>query len=214
MLRRALEEAIAQALKEMGVPVRLKVARAPKDKPGDYGVPLFALAKELRKPPRPSPRSSRTGFPCPSSWRRPSPWGYLNFRLRTEALLREALRPKAPFPRRPGVVLVEHTSVNPNKELHVGHLRNIALGDAIARILAYAGREVLVLNYIDDTGRQAAETLFALRHYGLTWDGKEKYDHFAGRAYVRLHQDPEYERLQPAIEEVLHALERGSSGRR
>ena len=135
--------------------------------------------------------------------------GYLNFRLRTEALLREALRPKAPFPRRPGVVLVEHTSVNPNKELHVGHLRNIALGDAIARILAYAGREVLVLNYIDDTGRQAAETLFALRHYGLTWDGKEKYDHFAGRAYVRLHQDPEYERLQPAIEEVLHALERG-----
>lgn len=75
MLRRALEEAIAQALKEMGVPVRLKVARAPKDKPGDYGVPLFALAKELRKPPRPSPRSSRTGFPCPSSWRRPSPWG-------------------------------------------------------------------------------------------------------------------------------------------
>ena len=210
MLRRALEEAIAQALKEMGVPARLKVARAPKDKPGDYGVPLFALAKELRKPPQAIAQELKDRLPLTECVEEAIPvGGYLNFRLRTEALLREALRPKAPFPRRPGVVLVEHTSVNPNKELHVGHLRNIALGDAIARILAYAGREVLVLNYIDDTGRQAAETLFALRHYGLTWDGKEKYDHFAGRAYVRLHQDPEYERLQPAIEEVLHALERG-----
>ncbi|BFH76662.1 arginine--tRNA ligase [Thermus thermophilus] len=210
MLRRALEEAIAQALKEMGVPVRLKVARAPKDKPGDYGVPLFALAKELRKPPQAIAQELKDRLALPEFVEEAIPvGGYLNFRLRTEALLREALRPKAPFPRRPGVVLVEHTSVNPNKELHVGHLRNIALGDAIARILAYAGREVLVLNYIDDTGRQAAETLFALRHYGLTWDGKEKYDHFAGRAYVRLHQDPEYERLQAGIEEVLHALERG-----
>ena len=133
----------------------------------------------------------------------------MNFRIRTEDLLKEALRPKEPFPKREGLVLIEHTSVNPNKELHVGHLRNIALGDSLARILDYAGRRVLVLNYIDDTGRQAAETLFALRHYGLTWDGKEKYDHFAGKAYVRLHQDPEYPNLQGGIEEILHALERG-----
>ena len=147
MLRRALEEAIAQALKEMGVPARLKVARAPKDKPGDYGVPLFALAKELRKPPQAIAQELKDRLPLPEFVEEAIPvGGYLNFRLRTEALLREALRPKAPFPRRPGVVLVEHTSVNPNKELHVGHLRNIALGDAIARILAYAGREVLVLN--------------------------------------------------------------------
>jgi arginyl-tRNA synthetase (EC 6.1.1.19) len=45
MVRRALEEAIHAALKEMGLDLRLKVAKAPKDKPGDYGVPLFALAK-------------------------------------------------------------------------------------------------------------------------------------------------------------------------
>jgi arginyl-tRNA synthetase len=57
MVRRALEEAIHTALKEMGLDLRLKVAKAPKDKPGDYGVPLFALAKALKKPPRPSPRS-------------------------------------------------------------------------------------------------------------------------------------------------------------
>ncbi|GAA5335904.1 MULTISPECIES: arginine--tRNA ligase [Thermus] len=210
MVRRALEEAIHEALKEMGLDLRLKVARAPKDKPGDYGVPLFALAKELKKPPQAIAEELQGRLKLPPFVEEAIPvGGYLNFRLRTEDLLKEALKEKRPFPKREGLVLIEHTSVNPNKELHVGHLRNIALGDALARILAFAGREVLVLNYIDDTGRQAAETLFALRHYGLTWDGKEKYDHFAGRAYVRLHQDPEYEKLQPGIEEVLHALERG-----
>ncbi|BDG15921.1 arginine--tRNA ligase [Thermus brockianus] len=210
MVRRALEEAIHEALKEMGLDLRLKVARAPKDKPGDYGVPLFALAKELKKPPQAIAEELKGRLKLPPFVEEAIPvGGYLNFRLRSEDLLKEALREKKPFPKREGLVLIEHTSVNPNKELHVGHLRNIALGDALARILAFAGREVLVLNYIDDTGRQAAETLFALRHYGLTWDGKEKYDHFAGRAYVRLHQDPEYETLQPGIEEVLHALERG-----
>jgi len=210
MVRRALEEAIHEALKEMGLELKPKVARAPKDKPGDYGVPLFALAKELKKPPQAIAQELKERLKLPPFVEEAIPvGGYLNFRLRTEALLLEALKEKMPFPKREGLVLIEHTSVNPNKELHVGHLRNIALGDALARILAYAGREVLVLNYIDDTGRQAAETLFALRHYGLTWDGKEKYDHFAGRAYVRLHQDPDYERLQLGIEEVLHALERG-----
>ncbi len=210
MVRRALEEAVREALKEMGLDLPLRVAKAPKDKPGDYGVPLFALAKELKKPPQAIAEELKGRLRLPPFVEEAIPvGGYLNFRLSTEALLEEALKERRPFPKREGLVLVEHTSVNPNKELHVGHLRNIALGDALARILAYAGREVLVLNYIDDTGRQAAETLFALRHYGLTWDGKEKYDHFAGRAYVRLHQDPEYEKLQPAIMEVLHALERG-----
>ncbi len=52
MVRRALEEAVREALKEMGLDLPLRVAKAPKDKPGDYGVPLFALAKELKKPPQ------------------------------------------------------------------------------------------------------------------------------------------------------------------
>ncbi|WP_018111399.1 arginine--tRNA ligase [Thermus igniterrae] len=210
MVRRALEEAIHAALKEMGLDLRLKVAKAPKDKPGDYGVPLFALAKKLRKPPQAIAEELRSRLELPPFVEEAIPvGGYLNFRIRTEDLLKEALRPKEPLPKEEGLVLIEHTSVNPNKELHVGHLRNIALGDSLARILDFAGRQVLVLNYIDDTGRQAAETLFALRHYGLAWDGKEKYDHFAGRAYVRLHQDPDYPNLQGGIEAVLHALERG-----
>ena len=47
-------------------------------------------------------------------------------------------------------LIIEHTSVNPNKALHIGHLRNVAIGDAVSRILSKANYDVKVLNYVDD----------------------------------------------------------------
>ncbi len=51
-------------------------------------------------------------------------------------------------------IIVEHTSVNPNKALHIGHIRNVVLGDTIARILKKVNFDVKVLNYVDDSGLQ------------------------------------------------------------
>jgi arginyl-tRNA synthetase len=58
-----------------------------------------------------------------------------------------------------GKVLVEHSSINPNKAAHIGHLRNAILGDAFVRLLRFAGREVDVQNYIDNTGVQVADVV-------------------------------------------------------
>ena len=55
--------------------------------------------------------------------------------------------------------VVEHTSINPNKAAHIGHLRNAVLGDTFARLLRYAGRRVEVQNYIDNTGVQVADVV-------------------------------------------------------
>src|SRR5439155_21225893 len=78
-----------------------------------------------------------------------------------------ALRPAAgsPAPRAdagggPG----EHTSINPNKAAHIGHLRNAALGDTFMRVLAHRGYDVSVQNYIDDTGVQVADVVVGLIH--------------------------------------------------
>ncbi len=56
-------------------------------------------------------------------------------------------------------VIIEHTSVNPNKALHVGHLRNVAIGDTMYRILRDTNHDVTVLNYVDDSGLQVADIL-------------------------------------------------------
>jgi arginyl-tRNA synthetase len=83
-------------------------------------------------------------------------------------------------------VVVEHTSVNPNKEWHIGHVRNAVLGDVVNRALRRAGHAVAVQNYIDDTGLQAAEAVLGLRDFPEPRRDGEKYDHWLGRMYVKI----------------------------
>ncbi len=61
--------------------------------------------------------------------------------------------------------LVEHTSINPNKAAHIGHLRNAILGDTFVRLLRAAGQRVDVQNYIDNTGVQVADVVVGLTHF-------------------------------------------------
>ena len=61
-------------------------------------------------------------------------------------------------------MLVEHTSINPNKAAHVGHLRNAILGDTFVRILRANGQKVDVQNYIDNTGVQVADVVVGFLH--------------------------------------------------
>ena len=60
--------------------------------------------------------------------------------------------------------LVEHTSINPNKAAHIGHLRNAILGDTFVRLLRAAGQQVAVQNYIDNTGVQVADVVVGFLH--------------------------------------------------
>ncbi|MCP5101782.1 MAG: arginine--tRNA ligase, partial [bacterium] len=62
-------------------------------------------------------------------------------------------------------MVVEHTSINPNKSAHIGHLRNSCLGDTLARSLQSLGYEVEIQNYLDDTGIQVADVVWGLMHY-------------------------------------------------
>ncbi len=66
-------------------------------------------------------------------------------------------------------IIVEHTSINPNKAAHIGHLRNSCLGDTLARAYRYLGADVEVQNYIDDTGIQVADVVWGL----MREDGKK-----------------------------------------
>lgn len=79
-------------------------------------------------------------------------------------------------------IVVEHTSVNPNKALHIGHIRNIIVGDTIARILKKVNYKVNVLNYVDDSGLQVADIIVGFKHFGFDQEpptGK-KFDHYCG----------------------------------
>jgi arginyl-tRNA synthetase len=94
--------------------------------------------------------------------------GYLNTRLDRAAAVRAIAADRHADIGGPGFRLVEHTSINPNKAAHIGHLRNAILGDTFQRLLrpdAYkSGYQVGVQNYIDNTGVQVADVVVGLIH--------------------------------------------------
>ncbi len=92
--------------------------------------------------------------------------GYLNVfydRAKFFAESSEITFLKTPDQRSPKVC-VEHTSVNPNKSMHIGHARNSVLGDTFVRILKATGKRVETQNYIDNTGVQVADVVVGFLH--------------------------------------------------
>jgi arginyl-tRNA synthetase len=89
--------------------------------------------------------------------------------------------------------IVEHTSINPNKAAHIGHLRNAVLGDTFARLLRHAGRQVEVQNYIDNTGVQVADVVLGFLHIEkksvaevATLAAAPKFDYLCWDLYARV----------------------------
>jgi len=114
-------------------------------------------------------------------------------------------------------IVVEHTSINPNKAAHIGHLRNAVLGDAFARVLRHRGHKVGVQNYIDDTGVQVADVVVGFLHLERkslpevqALEGK--FDYYCWDLYARVGDfyaaDPQNKKLQS---DALHAIEAGNS---
>ena len=112
-------------------------------------------------------------------------------------------------------MVIEHTSVNPNKALHVGHVRNIIIGDTIARILHKASYDTSVLNYVDDSGLQVADIIVGFKYGGYSDKAPEgqKFDHYCGDVvYVKITE--KYETDKQLVElrsHVLKELEEGTS---
>lgn len=97
----------------------------------------------------------------------------------------EALSIKGLLPR--SSYLISFVSPNTSKALHIGHLRNIALGSALVGVLAKSGADVLSESLVGDIGRSACEALAGLeeaRAQGIAVKGM-KADHFVGECYAR-----------------------------
>ena len=108
-------------------------------------------------------------------------------------------------------IVVEHTSVNPNKALHIGHVRNIIIGDTVARILRQTNFDVKVLNYIDDSGLQVADIILGFKYCGFSENPPtgQKFDQYCGDVvYVKTTEkyssNPD---LEETRKKVLQSLE-------
>ena len=112
-------------------------------------------------------------------------------------------------------IIVEHTSVNPNKALHIGHVRNVVLGDIVARILKKVNYDVKVLNYVDDSGLQVADIIVGFKFAGMSDipPDNKKFDHYCGDdVYVKTTEKYESDKsLESKRHQILQEIENKDS---
>jgi len=185
----------------------------------------FLLSKQLKKSPKDIAVILSEKYPPSSNTlvlkTEAHPSGYLNFFANWEKL-NQLILSESYLPEfgdvdigKNSTIVVEHTSVNPNKALHIGHIRNIIIGDSVSRILEKANYKVNVLNYIDDSGLQVADIIVGFKHLGFDQepsDGK-KFDHYCGDdVYVKTTEKYESDSsLEDIRKNVLKELEDGNS---
>ena len=199
----------------------IAIEQPPKIALGEYALPLaFDLAKRLRKPPRKAAEElilelgSMPGFAKFEI----AGAGYINARLDRGAFVRQMLA-RAAEAQKKDKVLVEHTSINPNKAAHIGHLRNAILGDTFVRLLRQAGHPVDVQNYIDNTGVQVADVVVGFEQLERkSYEDvqalikRPRFDYYCWDLYARVSQwyeeDPAHKQFRL---DALHKLEDGNN---
>jgi arginyl-tRNA synthetase len=224
-LERRLSERVRDFLRrtyDLDLP-KIVVEQPPKVELGEYALPLaFELAKKLRKAPRKIAEEIVAGVGSIDGFEKleVAGAGYINARVKrgeVAAALVADQRPLAEVPS--GKVLVEHTSINPNKAAHIGHLRNAILGDTFVRLLQFAGRTVDVQNYIDNTGVQVADVIVGflrLEKKSLAeieqLARQPRFDYYCWDLYARVSQWYDQDKQNHrARMEALHAIEQGGN---
>ncbi len=198
------------------------VEQPPKVELGDFAIPIFPFAKSLRSAPLKIAEAIRAEIgPIEGiAEMQVAPPGYLNVRI-DRAWMASALsadkKPQAETPS--GKILVEHSSINPNKAAHIGHLRNAILGDTFVRLLRFAGREVDIQNYIDNTGVQVADVVVGFTHIEKksraeiqSLASQPRFDYYCWDLYAQVshwyEQDPQNKQIRL---QTLHAIEDAAS---
>jgi arginyl-tRNA synthetase len=165
LLRERLRS-VLQAKYQVELP-QIAIEQPPDVEMGEYALPVaFELARRLKRSPRAIagelvadllPLEGFTSFSVAGA-------GYINGKLDRQAAAQQIARDDTTEEQSHLHSLVEHTSINPNKAAHIGHLRNAILGDTFVRLLRAAGQRVDVQNYIDNTGVQVADVVVGLTH--------------------------------------------------
>jgi arginyl-tRNA synthetase len=230
VLIQEVRELVSSALTSAGYPVvEFDVSEPPQQAFGDLSCNVaFLLSKHLKKPPsniatelaealRPLIQGSYILSTDPAS-------GHINFKTNYARFSPATLSEVLSNPDNYGYpnsgqdmhIVIEHTSINPNKALHVGHMRNVIIGDTLYRIMRATNHRTTVLNYIDDSGVQIADIVVGFKFAGFPVappTRNQKFDHYCGdEVYVKINElydkDPQVAEKRKL---VLKEIEEGKS---
>jgi len=207
-----IRKVIAGVLKDLGIDgVKFDITQTSRPEFGDVATNIaFLIAKNTGQKPTEIAKNFEDHInqylaACKTAGRlsliesaNPHLAGYINFKLNAVNLASSTL-PEIllnPHYAEPDIgkgerVIIEHTSVNPNKALHIGHVRNLVIGDTLYRLLRRTNHNPIVINYIDDSGLQVADLVVGFLFGGFQMDPNKslKFDIYCGdEVYVKINE--------------------------
>ncbi|MRM95706.1 arginine--tRNA ligase [Riemerella anatipestifer] len=210
-IKEYIKESIAQVVESVyGLQnITLEVQENKTDFEGDFTVVIFPLVKQLKKSP------DALGQEIGEALINSSDFvegfnvvkGFLNLKVKNKYFIESFKAEERNFgtvTSKNQTVMVEYSSPNTNKPLHLGHIRNILLGYSVAQILKEAGYEVIKTQIVNDRGIHICKSMLAWEKFGngeTPADSGLKGDKLVGNYYVKF--DQEYKK------EIQHLVEDG-----
>ncbi len=220
MTTTAREQAKRQArelLEQHGIE-KPQLETPPKEIGADLAFPCFPLARQYKKSPHDIARELQEKLEKqkpPLFEKIRAEGGYLNFYLSgkeyAKRVVKEILKGAyGPKPERGETIIVDYSSPNIAKPLHVGHLRSTIIGDSIARLLRHEGYRVIGDNHLGDWGTQFGKVIAAYKK----WGDKERFEkegvHYLLHLYTKFHEEAEKNpELEDEAREESRKLEEG-----
>lgn len=205
-------EEITKAIKQVIDVKEINLEIPPDTKLGDFAFPCYILSKTLKKNPVEIAKDLSMKIKPNNFIKEVKAMGpYLNFFINKpkfiELTLKKILKEKNKYGSsnlgKGKKALVEHTSINPNAEPHVGNLRNALIGDAVVKILKFQGYKVETHFFVNDVGKQIAMLVLAAKGKKLSF--KKLID-----LYVDFNKKlKEKPTLEKDVLDLLYKLEKG-----
>lgn len=217
--RNEVLNALKDAVGIKGADLKESLEIPPDPNMGDYAFPCFSLSKELKKSPNQIAEDIASKIRLGKYIKKVEVKGpYLNFFLNSAELAKHVLSKIEEEKERFGIkadgkkknVMVEFCSPNTNKPLHLGHLRNIFLGDSVSKILEFTKNKVVRSNLVNDRGIHICKSMYAYKKWGKGKKPEKKTDHFVGDFYVLYSKkEKESEKYEKDIKQMLKKWEEG-----
>jgi arginyl-tRNA synthetase len=216
------QEIVKLLVKETGLLEEdiVRVLSIPPQGLGDYAYPCFELAKQRKTNPLVISKELSTSISSDFLEKVEQKGPYVNFFLSKSSVSSSCLndifnKNFVDFSKKSGKIMVEYSSPNTNKPLHLGHLRNNTLGLAISNLLELLGYDVIKASLINDRGIHICKSMLAYKLFGENKTPKAeniKSDHFVGKMYVlfdKINKEKPGLKLEEQAQELLKKWESG-----
>lgn len=193
------------------------LSEPPNPEMGHIAFGCFQLAKALRQGPPQISKSLQEKVKADDLIESAIAAGpYLNFKLKMAGVGQKVLAPiidgkyfKRPLTENTPKTMIEYSQPNTHKELHVGHMRNLCLGNALVRILRYSGANIIASTFPGDMGTHVAKCLWYMKYHNTEPVPKSHRGEWLGKHYSRGHillEDEENTPKGPKNKEQLTAI--------